>query len=280
MKRSTKTIMVILSALVVGLGFTFGTRLEVNRQVAPMNVYFAATDVSAGTLVTEDMIFVREVPSSSVPPNALLNSEQIVGKYVKQGFSIPQNSFLFEDVLVTENEMPNSSVLKLKEGEYAFPLLVDLETSLGNGILPDTKVDISFRTTIEGANGEEKILYGPIASDVRVTSVKDSNASAVFNDEKNANDSNKSKTDTLSRLYTFAVSSELEELLSTAVKLGEVRPIAKGESEIAGEDAAVVQNEIVKFIMDNSVGTTGVKGNVKGEKTANAEKALEKENND
>lgn len=257
MKRSTKTIIVILSALIVGLGFTFGIRMEVNKQISPKIVYYTSNEIAAGTLITEeifkDNFFERETPNSAVPPTAVTDSNEVIGKYVKQGFSIPQYSMISKDVLVAENDMPNSSVLKLKEGEYAFPLLVDLETSLGNGILPDTKVDIAFRTTVvDEETGEEKILYGNVAENVRVTSVKDSNADAVFKDEKTSSTtSSNGKTNTMSRLYTFAVSRELEELLSSAVKLGEIRPVAKGQSKNT-INVSISENEVVKFIQDQT----------------------------
>ncbi|MGN4128075.1 RcpC/CpaB family pilus assembly protein [Lysinibacillus sphaericus] len=255
MKRTTKIITVVSLATVVGLGFSFGTKWEVDRQIAPIETYFTAEEIAAGTEITEDMLLPMEITSKAIPPNAITDKEQIVGKFVKNGYNVPPNSYFYVEVISTENDMPNSSVLKLKEGEYAFPLLVDLETSLGNGILPDSKVDLAFRTTIDDGNGEEKVIYGSLATDVRVTSVKDSNATAVFKDEAGfkSTDGNK-KADSMSKLYTFAVSEELNDLLSKAAKLGEIRPVAKGQTEeTSNTETTLNQNEVVTYILNNSL---------------------------
>lgn len=255
MNRSTKIITVVSLATVVGFGFSFGTQWEVDRQIAPVEAYFTTGEIAAGTEITEDMLSPRSITSKAIPPNAILDKGEIIGKIVKNGYTVPPNSYFYSEVLSTENDMPNSSVLKLKEGEYAFPLLVDLETSLGNGILPDSKVDLAFRTTIDNGNGEEKVVYGVFATDVRVTSVKDSNAIAVFKDEAGSNvtSNNEKKSESMSKLYTFAVSEELNDLLSKADKLGEIRPVAKGQTnETTTAETAISQNDVVDYILENS----------------------------
>jgi len=253
MKRTTKIITVVSLATVVGCGFSFGTKWEVNRQIAPIETYFTAEEIASGTAITEEMLLPMEIPSKAIPPNAITDKSQIVGMYVKNGFNIPPNSYLYSEVLTPENEMPNSSVLKLKEGEYAFPLLVDLETSLGNGILPDSKVDLAFRATLDNDSGEDMVIFGTLATDVRVTSVKDSNATAVFKDEANSTKDKNSKAESMSKLYTFAVSGELNDLLSKAAKLGEIRPVAKGQTEETAKSETILsQNEVVDYILNNS----------------------------
>ncbi len=71
----------------------------------------------------------------------------------------------------------------MKDGEVAFPLLVDLETSSGNSIIPNTYVDLYFKQVVkEGDN--EKVVFGGLFQRVRVTAAKDSNTEDAFVLEK------------------------------------------------------------------------------------------------
>lgn len=251
MKKTTKFVFVgALGAAVLGWN-TLGVSYMVNNEISPVNAYFTSGDIAAGSVITKEMLNYIEVPAKSLPPNVIIDEEEIVGKYVKYGYSIPKNSYFFNDVVLSENDMPNSSVLKLAEGEFAFPLIVDLETSLGNGIVPDTKVDIAFRTKVYNPETEQdEPIFGILSENVRVTSVKDNNASAVFSDEGTGK--NNSETKTLTKLFTFAVDSELNELLNKAVLLGEVRPIAKGEITDVVNDETMSTNEVITWIESNT----------------------------
>lgn len=248
MKKTTKYGLIgVTGALVIGWN-TWGLNYMVNKEVAPITAYFSADEIPAGTLITEKMINEREVPSVSLPPNAITNKEDIVGKYTLYGYGIPANSYFFDEKVLTKEEMPNASVLKLKANEFAFPLLVDLETSLGNGIVPDTQVDLAFRGfVVDKENGEKRPIYGVIAENVRVTSVKDNNASAVFNDDSNRNRSDQDRP--LTKLFTFAVDAELNDILNKATLLGEVRPIAKGEAQ---GDSGLTKDEIIAWLESQS----------------------------
>lgn len=244
MKRVTKySLVAVTGAIVIGWN-TWGLNYMVNKEVSPVEVYFSSGDIPAGTQITENMINVREVPQAALPPNVITKKEDIVGKYTLYGYGISANSYFYENKVLSKDEMPNASVLKLKSGEFAYPLLVDLETSLGNGIVPDTKVDLAFRgTVVDKETGEKKPIFGILAENVRVTSVKDNNASAVFSDENSKGRGQEELP--LTKLFTFAVDAKLNEVLNKAMLIGEVRPIAKGE---ASGETNISTDEIVQWI--------------------------------
>lgn len=251
LKKTTKFGLVGFTGAAVLAWNTLGVNFMVNKEVAPTKAYFSSEEIPSGTVITKDMLNYIEVPASALPPNAITNEDDIVGKYVKYGYSIPMNSYFFNDVVLAEDNMPNSSVLKLGENEYAYPLIVDLETSLGNGIVPDTYVDLAFRTTVYNPLTEkDEPVFGVLAKNIRVTSVKDNNAVAVFNEDGKGSTKNQSQS--LTKLFTFAVSPELNELLNKAILLGEVRPIAKGEVADEQSDLALSTNEVVTWIENNS----------------------------
>lgn len=47
--------------------------------------------------------------------------------------------------MVSKDELPDAAILNLKPSEVAFPLLVDIETSSGNSIIPESHVDLYFK---------------------------------------------------------------------------------------------------------------------------------------
>ncbi len=95
----------------------------------------------------------------------------------------------------------------MKDGEVAFPLLVDLETSSGNSIIPNTYVDLYFKQVVkEGDN--EKVVFGGLFQRVRVTAAKDSNTEDAFVLEKKESKEEQEgkQKPKVTRLYTLAVS--------------------------------------------------------------------------
>lgn len=51
--------------------------------------------------------------------------------------------------LAKEEELTDAGVISLKEGEYAFTLPVDIETSNGNAIVPNTYVDLYLAANLD-----------------------------------------------------------------------------------------------------------------------------------
>ncbi|MEH6944651.1 hypothetical protein [Bacillus sp. JJ722] len=198
------------------------------------------------------MLTTISVPNQGIPTNTIRDKEDMIGKWTVSGFGIPKNSFIYTDKIVDKSELPDAGILDLKEGEVAFPLLVDLETSLGNSIIPDTKVDLYFRNVVnEGDN--DKAIYGKIASQVRVVAVKDAEASNVFDAEGNATDPEvqgavDSSDKNLAKIYIFAIPESMSDLIGKAKLLGEIVPIATDDAYDMDSKATSEPNEVVQYI--------------------------------
>nr|WP_255290452.1 hypothetical protein [Bacillus cereus] len=166
---------------------------------------------------------------------------------------------MYKDKVVPKDELPDAAILNLKKNEVAFPLLVDIETSSGNSIIPDSYVDLYFKGTVKNETDHtEKPIFGRVAKHVRVTSVKDSNATNVF-DPKSVevdgsykdNLNNEAKNRPLAKIYTFAVSDEENQLLNKGALIGEIIPVASGESYNANVERTN-DDLITKWIQDQS----------------------------
>lgn len=262
MKKSKKIAFSAGIALAIGVINYTGIHYYINSKVDPVTVAYAKDDIPPNTKITKEMVIERSVPSSSLPPEAMVAPSSVIGKYTANNFGISKHSLFYKGKVMAAEKMPNSSVLKLKSGELAFPLLVDLETSLGNSILPDTKVDLFFRgkvETVQKVNGStitvEKPIYGRIAKGVRVTSVKDTDATNVFSDTKKKQNGGFASPTTgegktaLAKIYTFAVDEQINEVLNKATLLGEIRPVATGSEEL---DTTISDDDIVSWIEGQS----------------------------
>lgn len=258
-----KIIAASLSLGVVGSMYTYNA-YAVKTAVKPTEVVLVKQEIGPHTEITEEMLLEKELPGDAIPPNAFTKKEQVVGKYTTEGFGISPNSFLFENNVKSKHELPDAAILSLEKGEVAFPLLVDLETSSGNAIVPGTFVDLYF-LNVDEEQGElmtdpqsKSVLFGGLFPQVRVTSVKDGDTNDAFREETDANGDTQ-EVKSAARLYTLAVTPAQLQYLNRAKKLGTIMPVATDNSEKLDSKVSNAsfnqisdQTVILKFIEDKS----------------------------
>lgn len=257
MKRKQKNIIFsILLAVVFLAGLIAYQKWAIAKEIDFQKAVYTKSEIPPRTLITEDMVAEYEVSGKSIPPNAALQLDEVVGKYTADGFGIVSNSIVLKDKLVLKEDLPDAGILDLNKNEEAFPLLVDLETSLGNSIMPKTHVDLYFRSSVKVAEGDqvtEKPVFGKIASHVRVTAAKDTQATNVFNEQGSNPNNNDAQKRALTKLYIFAVSPDQNKLLNKGKLLGEIIPVATG---MAYEDKAkateMEEEELIKWIEEHT----------------------------
>ncbi len=261
----------ILAVTVAGVAVVavyFYTDSTIKTELAPTTVVVAKQDIPPHTEITKEMLVeASDIPRKALPQESPYASsiDEVAGKWTVDGYGISAKGFINTKKVVDIEKLPDAGLLELKEGEYAFPILVDLETSHGNAIRPDSYVDLYFSTKIQFTsipleiwqeNGlklgtisieDEPLFFGKIASKVRVVDVKDNRSNNVFTTDEytEAADGATAKSSTkktTARLYTIAVDLETLEYLNKAKLKGEVIPIAHGES-YAKSDKEEVQKE-------------------------------------
>lgn len=240
-----KNVLAATLAVVVGVGTYAYIQYKVDAEIDIITVPYAAKELPGRSEITENDIIYMPVPSSAIPPNAIRDVEMIIGKYVVEGFGITPNSFFFEDKILNRNELPDAAILNLREGEYAFPLIVNIESSSGNSIIPNTYVDLYFLANEQvEENGQlvTKPFVSKLGTRIRVTSAKDSNTSDVF--EENSQDKKDRSTSgieaaansgkSITKLYTFAINEDQVKLFNQAKLLGDIIPVAAADSHLEG----------------------------------------------
>lgn len=250
-KKRLFTLLTVL--LLVGSVMAY-TRIKIGNEVK--QVVVTKVDIPSRTEITEEMLTTIAIPVRGVPSNAVQRREDIVNKWTVNGYGLSRNSFLYADKIVAKDRLPDSGILALKENEVAFPLLVDLETSLANSIIPNSRVDLYFRSLVKGKKqGNESVIYGKVATQVRVVAVKDSDADHVFDEQGNTQtqfeEQAKKDKHQLAKIYIFALPKELNVLVNKAKLLGEIIPVATGKnSKSVGKFTN--QSDVMQFIEQSS----------------------------
>lgn len=263
-KKKTRSILASVITAVILVGLIIGyTKWSTAREINLQKVVFAKVDIPPRTVITEDMVVEFEQPGGYIPPNAIRNVDEVIGKWTATGWGISENSLIYKDKVVTTDEMPDSGTLKLNKDEVAFSLLVnDIEDSLGNSIVPDSYVDLYFKTTVkEEVDGQtiERPVFGKVADRIRVTAAKDAEAVNVFEgseyqkEQATALSVDETKKRSLTKLYIFGVTPEQNQILNKGKLIGEIVPVVTGQAydKEVGEREATT-SEMEKWIDDQS----------------------------
>ena len=241
MNKNTITILGVI--VIVGLLY-FGYTYTINTQVKPVSIPVAAKEIQPRTLITEDMIKYIEMPEAGVSDRIVLSSRLIVGKYSNYNTVIPEGSMFFSSTLVTEDEMPDSSFVDVKDGDIPYQFSVNMETTYGNSIFPGNKIDIYMKAV----NDDGHIMVGKLLENVEVLAVKDGSGRNVFENSKEAR---------TPAYLIFGVSNEIHLLLRKAEYLYsyavELFPVPHGGTIDSIGETKVSTQYLKDFINANTV---------------------------
>ena len=140
--------------------------------------------------------------------SVLMNESDIVGKYTAVNATIPEGSMFYSDVLVNFEDLPGTWLKKIKTDvngviDIPYYLSVNMVTSFGNAIQPDTYIDIY-------KDESELVIWGKLIDNVQVLAVKDMSGEDVFKDVS---------SDAVPAYLYFGVPAELHDLLRKALYL-------------------------------------------------------------
>lgn len=173
--KNKNTVTILGIVLVLGiLYFTYTS--QINDAVAPVSVPVAATDIQPRTLITEDMIETVQVPAVAIKDNVLRVKSSIVGKYSNYNTMIPKGNMFFTSTVVAEEKLPNYAIINVEEGEIPYYFRVDMASTYGNSIMPDSYIDIYMKAE----NEDGVVMVGKLIENIKVLSVKDSSGRHVF----------------------------------------------------------------------------------------------------
>lgn len=177
---TNKNVVTIILVIVILVVLYWGYTSSIKKQTNPVNMPVAAKKINPKTQITGEDVIFKQVPNSMISENALRSTNTIVGKYTNINVTIPEGSLFYRDWLVDEKKIPGNWIeqLDIKNGENGYYMNVDVASTLGNNVLPDTYIDIYMKAQDE--NGT--IFFGKLMKNVKVLAVHDSAGKDVFND--------------------------------------------------------------------------------------------------
>lgn len=257
--KNTVTIIGLIAIIAI-LYFVYNSRIK--SATNPRMIPVAKETIQPKTLITEDMIEYISVPSVAVKKNTITSKNAIVGKYSNYNTMIPAGSMFYAETLITKDQLPDTALMDVKEGEVLYNFPVTMNTSYQNSIMPGSKVDIYMKAI----NDEKVLMVGKLIENVEILAVKTSDGLNVF----------ESTTERRTPAYVFfGVSPEIHILLRKASYMNSYSvvlfPVPHGTNYTSEDGTRVSTDELKDFINSHTV--TLVENTTEEENTPNTEVA-------
>ena len=137
--KNTVTILGIILCLVI---LFIGYNYRINSKVELVQVPYARETIQPRTYITEDMIGTMNVPKSFLVGKYYSNVNTIVGKYSNYNTIIAKGSLFYADLVVDEDELPDSAFNDVPEGYTVIIYPVDIYTTYANSMAPGSLINI------------------------------------------------------------------------------------------------------------------------------------------
>lgn len=234
--KNTVTILgIILGVLVLYFFYNY----RVKKAIEPISVPCAKVSIGATSEITADMIDYVKLSSDYLNknPNIVRNANQLIGKRITTGTTIPANGLFYMDQVVSADELPDAAFANIPDGYTIYSLPVSLEKTNGNTIYPGNYIDLYLKAI----DDDGKLIYGKLVESIKVLDVKDSSGNHVFsNNESTGNPA----------VMLFAVKDDMYLLLKKAELLTsnsiEILPVQRNASYSANPGETEIKSEFLK----------------------------------
>jgi pilus assembly protein CpaB len=137
----------LVLALITGLA-VYGFANSLQRAAARdyTEVVVAAMNIPERTVLVEDMLVLRSIPSESVLPSAVTSIDQVIGLFNDN--AMEPGEILSSAKLHTKGETASGLTYIIPDGKRAFTFSVDAVSGVAGFILPGDHVDIIATLTI------------------------------------------------------------------------------------------------------------------------------------
>ncbi len=237
--KNTVTIIGVFLGIAV---LYFGYQWRIKQATNPIRMPIAKETIQPRTKITDDMITFVNVPPALLHGDYISKLSNIVGKYTSYNTVIPEGSMFYDGTLMDYNELPDVGLIDIPEGEVAYNFKVDMDSSYGNSIMPNSYVDIYFKAIDETGS----IIVGKLVSNVKVLVVKDKNGQHVFeNTEENR----------VPATFIFSVPEDIHLLLRKAEYMeeysAELIPVPTSETYAISPGAIEISSSYLRNYIDS-----------------------------
>ena len=236
--KNTVTILGVLAGVIV---LWYGYSIRVKEATTPIRIAVAARELSSQQEITIDDIQYIEINNNFLTKvDVLQNVNDIIGKYVNVGTSIPKGGLFYKEQVVSKEQLPKTLFDNIAKGNTLYGLAVNNHTTYGNKIYPGTKIDLFMKAT----DNSGKILFGKFIESIEVLAVVDANGNDVFS----------STNPGAPAELLFSVPDEVYELLYKAQYINSVNviPVPRNSEYQSQEKDMVTIADLRAFIESKS----------------------------
>lgn len=236
---TNKNVVTVILVIVILVVLYFGYSGSIKKQTNPVSMPTAAEKINPKTKITSEKIAYKQIASSMIDENAIRNTALILDRYTNVNVTIPAGSLFYEEWLINENELPGNWIeqLNYEKGELAYYMDIDVESTLGNNVLPNTYIDIYMTARDESGT----LMIGKLMKNIKVMVVHDGSGNNVFDD---------SEAITTPSKLGFAVTQDYYMLLKKAEYLNVELILVPRGATIPSEDYVIVTSSTLRDYID------------------------------
>lgn len=184
---TNKNVVTIVLIIVILVVLYWGYTSSIKKQTQPVNLPVAARTINETTKITREDITYKQVASSMIGKNVIRGENNVVGRYTTVGVTVPEGSPFYTEWVVDADDVPGNWIEQLdyEAGELGYYMSVNVESTLGNSVLPNTYIDIYMKAKDE--NGT--IMFGKLMKNVKVLVTHDSQGKNSFSNGGNGSPS-------------------------------------------------------------------------------------------
>ena len=171
-----KNTVTVLGVIICFIVLIIGYNVRINQKTELVKVYYANQTIQPKTKITDDMISSASVPTSFLVGSYYTNYNDIVGKYSNYNTVIASGSLFYNELLIEEENLPDSVFYNVPEGEVVVSFPVNTVSTYGNSIMPNNLINVYVKMIDDSG----KIIYGRFIDNINVLAVKDSSGKNVF----------------------------------------------------------------------------------------------------
>ena len=168
MSNKKKSMIIISIGLIIVLNVS-GSMIAIHTLTKTVDVIIVNETLKPRSMIESRHLSVVSMPKNTIPSNIYTDESDVVGKFVSFDASLYRGMFLFIDAIESIEGVQDAPLLRLKEGQVAVSIGVDVIKSIGNTLLPGQYVDVVHTFTIRNKNP----IVDTIFKDVRVLAIKD-----------------------------------------------------------------------------------------------------------
>ena len=175
---TNKNFVTIVLVIIILVILYFGYSKSIKDKTNPINMPVAAHTITPQSLITNEDVVIKQMPGSMISDNVIKSESGIIGKYTNIYVTVPEGSVFYKEWLVDENNLPGNWIEQLDydKGELGYYMNVDIQSTLGNNVVPGSYIDIYMKA--EDENGT--VMFGKLIKNIKVSVVHDGSGNNIF----------------------------------------------------------------------------------------------------